>query len=153
MRTADVLTAVVLMLLSGVVIADSVRLGVGWGTDGPKSGFFPFWLALVMLAACALILVQSVRRKSRASFVTGKQLGPVLKVLWPAAAAVALMQFVGLYVASALYMAFYMRWVGRHSWLVVIALAVLIPVATFFVFETWFLVPMPKGPLEAWLGY
>jgi putative tricarboxylic transport membrane protein len=153
MRTADVLTAVVLMLLGGVVIADSVRLGIGWGTDGPKSGFFPFWLALLMLAACALILIQSVRRKSSAPFVTREQLGPVLKVLWPAAAAVALMQFVGLYVASALYMAFYMRLVGRHGWLVVIALAVLVPVVTFFVFETWFLVPMPKGPLEAWLGY
>ena len=153
MRTADVLTAVVLMLLGGVVIADSVRLGIGWGTDGPKSGFFPFWLALLMLAACALILIQSVRRKSSAPFVTREQLSPVLKVLWPAAAAVALMQFVGLYVASALYMAFYMRLVGRHGWLVVIGLAVLVPVVTFFVFETWFLVPMPKGPLEAWLGY
>jgi putative tricarboxylic transport membrane protein len=153
MRTTDVLTAVVLMLLGGVVIADSVRLGIGWGTDGPKSGFFPFWLALLLLAACALILVQSVRRTSSAPFVTREQLSPVLKVLWPAAAAVALMQFVGLYVASALYLAFYMRLVGRHGWLVVIGLAVLIPVVTFFVFETWFLVPMPKGPLEAWLGY
>jgi putative tricarboxylic transport membrane protein len=153
MRLADVLSAVFLMLLGGVVIADSVRLGIGWGTDGPKSGFFPFWLALLMLAACALILVQSVRRKSSAPFVTREQLSPVLKVLWPAAAAVALMQFVGLYVASALYMAFYMRLVGRHGWLVVIGLAVLVPVVTFFVFETWFLVPMPKGPLEAWLGY
>jgi len=153
MRAADVLTAVVLMLLGGVVIADSVRLGIGWGTDGPKSGFFPFWLALLMLAACALILIQSVRRELSASFVIRERLSPVLKVLWPAAAAVALMQFVGLYVAAALYMAFYMRWVGRHAWLVVIALAVLVPVATFLVFETWFLVPMPKGPLEAWLGY
>jgi hypothetical protein len=23
----------------------------------------------------------------------------------------------------------------------------------FFMFERWFLVPLPKGPLEAWLGY
>ena len=153
MRAADVLTAVVLMLLGGVVIADAVRLGIGWGTDGPKSGFFPFWLALLMLAACALILVQSVRRKSSPPFVTRDRLSPVLKVLWPAAAAVVLMQFVGLYVASALYLAFYMRLVGRHSWPVVITLAVLIPIATFLVFDTWFLVPMPKGPLEAWLGY
>ena len=78
---------------------------------------------------------------------------PVLKMLLPATAFVALMPFVGLYVASALYMAFYMRWIGRHSWLVVVALGVAFPVVTFLVFETWFLVPMPKGPLEAWLGY
>ena len=153
MRTADLITALALMLLGGVVIFDAARIGIGWGTDGPKSGFFPFWLAVIMLAACVLILVQSIWRASPAPFVTRKQLGPVLKVLWPAAAAVALMQFVGLYVASAFYMAFYMRWVGRHGWFVVIALAVLVPVVTFFVFETWFLVPMPKGPLETWLGY
>jgi hypothetical protein len=60
---------------------------------------------------------------------------------------------VGLYVATALYMAFYMRWIGRHSWPVTVGLALAIPVATFFVFERWFLVPMPKGALEAWLGY
>ena len=68
------------------------------------------------------------------------------------AASVALMHFIGLYVASALYIGFYMRWVGRHSWLSV-TLPVGIPVVTFLVFEKWFLVPMPKGPLEQWLGY
>ena len=74
-------------------------------------------------------------------------------MLWPAIAAVLLMQFVGLYVASALYMGFYMRWIGRNSWLAVVAVSVGFSVSTFLVFETWFLVPMPKGPLETWLGY
>jgi uncharacterized membrane protein len=63
------------------------------------------------------------------------------------------MHFVGLYVASALYLGFYMRWVGRHSWVTVFILGIGIPVATFLIFEKWFLVPMPKGPLEHWLGY
>ena len=72
---------------------------------------------------------------------------------WPATAAVALMHFVGLYVASALYMGFYMRWVGRHSWVTVVLIALGVPIGSFLVFEKWFLVPMPKGPLEQWLGY
>ena len=59
----------------------------------------------------------------------------------------------GLYVAAGLYLAFYMRWVGRHHWLTVVGLAVVVPVIAFVVFEQWFLVPMPKGPLEDWLGY
>ena len=63
------------------------------------------------------------------------------------------MHFVGLYVSAALYLAFYMRLVGRHTCFLVAAIALLVPVVTFLVFETWFLVPMPKGPLEAWLGY
>src|SRR2546422_6844814 len=88
----------------------------------------------------------------RSPFVRREQLGPVLKVLWPAVALVVLTVSLGLYVSAALYTGFYMRWIGRHSWLAVLAVAVLFPLATFFIFEKWFLVPMPKGPLEAWLG-
>jgi hypothetical protein len=35
----------------------------------------------------------------------------------------------------------------------VILISLGIPLVTFLVFEKWFLVPMPKGPVEAWLGY
>ena len=153
MRPAELVTASSLMLLGGVAIFDSVRLGIGWGTDGPKSGFFPFWLGLLLVVMCGLIFMQAARRASTKPFVSREQLRPVLKVLWPATGMVALTQLVGLYVASALYLGFYMRWVGRHSWLAVIVLSISIPIATFFIFEKWFLVPMPKGPLEAWLGY
>ena len=141
------------MLLGMVVIFDAMRLGFGWGPDGPRSGFFPFWLALIMVLCCAMILLQAVRAGAGKSFVSREQFAPVLTVLWPASAAVALMHFVGLYVASGLYMGFYMRWVGRHSWVTVFALGLGIPVMTFLIFEKWFLVPMPKGPLEHWLGY
>jgi putative tricarboxylic transport membrane protein len=153
MRAADLITASLLMALGGLVLFDALRLGVGWGSDGPKSGFFPFWLAFVMIAACAGIILQELRRPSRRKFVTRERLAPVHKVLWPAVAAVAAMHFIGLYVAAAIYLAVYMRWVGRHRWSTVLMLALGIPLATFLIFEQWFLVPMPKGPLEAWLGY
>ena len=152
MRAAEIITASILGLLGGLVIFDSVRLGIGWSSDGPKSGFFPFWLALIMVVCCLVICLQEGRTTS-GTFVEREKLKPVLKVLWPAIAAVGLMEWLGLYVASALYLGFYMRWVGRHSWSLVIVLSVGIPVATFLIFELWFLVPMPKGPLEDWLGY
>jgi putative tricarboxylic transport membrane protein len=106
-----------------------------------------------MVMTCAIILLQTLRSRSGESFVTRQQLGPVLKVICPAATMVLLMHFVGLYVAAALYIGFYMRWVGRHSWIAVAVLALAIPVVSFLIFELWFLVPMPKGPLENWLGY
>ena len=106
-----------------------------------------------MVVTCAVILAQSALSGRTKSFVSRKQLGQVLKVLWPATAAVALMHFIGLYVASALYMGFYMRWVGRHSWVMVVVIALGVSVGSFLVFEKWFLIPMPKGPLEQWLGY
>jgi hypothetical protein len=146
MRLADLFTASFLALLGGVVVFDAVRLGIGWGTDGPQSGFFPFWLGVLMIAACAAIALQAARRATTVPFVTREKFRPVLKVLWPAVAMVVLTQWIGLYVAAALYTGFYMRWIA------VLAVAILFPLATFFVFEKWFLVPMPKGPLEAWLG-
>ena len=153
MRTADLATAVVLMAAGVLVVWDSLRLGIGWGSDGPQSGFFPFWLAVVLLVSCAAIAWQAWRRASRTAFVTRAQLKPVLSTLLPSAGFVVLTQFVGLYVASALFMTFYMRWIGRYGWVPIALVAVLFPVLTFVIFETWFLVPMPKGPLEAWLGY
>jgi len=152
MRVADIVTASVLLLLGGVVVFDAARLGIGWSTDGPKSGFLPFWLGVLMIVACAVIAVQAAWRLDARPFVTREQLGRVLKVLSPAVALVVLTQWLGLYVSAALYTGFYMRWIGRHSALAVLAVAILFPLATFFIFEKWFLVPIPKSPLEAWLG-
>jgi hypothetical protein len=159
MRAADLVTAAVLMLLGGVVIADAVRLGIGWGDEGPMSGFFPFWLAVLLVVVTAAILGQALTRPARRAFVTRAQLGPVLQVLGPLAAFVVVTDppgpwpGLGLYLAGALYIGVYMRWVGHHRWAAVATVAVAVPIVTFLVFEQWFLVPMPKGPLEAWLGY
>src|SRR5882724_1300966 len=153
MRAVDLATASLLILLGGVVVADALRLGIGWGTDGPRSGFFPFWLAVIIIAATVGIAIQTLSRADRAPFIKREAAAPVLKVLVPATAFVLLTQLIGLYVASALYMGFYMRWIGRNSWVAVVAIALGIPIGSFLVFEKWFLVPMPKGPLEQWLGY
>jgi len=164
MRTADLVTAAAFIVLGAIVIADALRLGIGWASDGPQSGFFPFWLAAFMVTAAVIIAAQAARRHGGQVFVTRAQLRPVLAVLLPATGLVVLtgglslgqvtlLPALGLYVASALYLAFYMRWVGRHAWATVVVLSVGIPLATFIIFEHWFLVPMPKGPLEAWLGF
>jgi hypothetical protein len=153
MRAADLLTALALMAVSGLVLADALRLGIGWGTDGPRSGFFPFWLDVILLTCCLAIAVRAWHGRTAKPFVRRDGVAPVLKMLLPATAAVVVTQFLGLYVATALYMGLYMRWIGRHSWLAVAVMSLAFPVITFVIFERWFLVPMPKGPLEDWLGY
>jgi hypothetical protein len=159
MRAADLITAVALLGLGGVVVYDALRLGIGWGEEGPRSGFFPFWLALLLVLCSAAVFVQAWRRQSPKPFVRREQLTPVLKVVVPVALFVTVTDppgppnGLGLYVAAMLYIATYMRWVGRHRWTAVVAVSLVVPVVAFLVFERWFLVPMPKGPLEAWLGY
>jgi hypothetical protein len=159
MRAVNLATAAALIGLSAVVIIDALRLGAGWGSEGPQSGFFPFWLAaLLALVSCALFF-QAWLSPSQKRFVTRERFIPVLKVLIPLAAFIVITDppgpwtGLGLYVAAGLYLGFYMRWVGGHRWSMVLLLAVLFPVITFLIFETWFLVPMPKGPVEMWLGY
>ena len=152
-RTVDLVTAAAILVLGAVVVADSLRLGAGWGSDGPKSGFFPFWLGTILVLSAAVLILQAWRRGARVPFVSKEKLRPVLIVLLPALGLVVATQWIGLYAASALYIGGYMRAVGAHRWLTVVLVAVGIPVVTFVVFEQWFLVPMPKGPLEAWLGY
>jgi len=159
MRVLDLVIAALLMLLSAIVIYDALRLGAGWGSEGPQSGFFPFWLAALLAAVSIVLFFQAWRRRSKEPFVTRDRFMPVLKVLAPLAGFVVLTDppgpgsGLGLYVAAGLYLGFYMRWVGRHDWRTVAALATVVPVITFLIFETWFLVPMPKGPVEAWFGY
>src|SRR2546425_13351236 len=96
MRIADLLTAVILALGGGLVVYDSVRLGIGWGSDGPRSGFFPFWLAVIMIVACVAIMLQALRRTPTEPFLTRERLGPGLKGLWPATAAGVLLPVLGL---------------------------------------------------------
>lgn len=152
MRVADLATVLVLLGLAGIVLASSVQLGIGWSTDGPASGFFPFWLAVIAIAACLAIAAQAARRGPTRPFLTRAQATPVLKVLLPAAGMIVATQLVGLYVGAGFYIALYMRWIGRHRWWLVLLLSVCIPAGAFVIFERWFLVPMPKGPLEEWLG-
>jgi len=71
--------------------------------------------------------------------------GPILKVAVPASAMVALTEMIGLYPAAALYIDFYMRWIGKHRWLLVLVVSIGVPLSSYMIFDKWFLIPMPKG--------
>jgi putative tricarboxylic transport membrane protein len=157
MRRADVVCAGVLLAVGIVVVLEGLRLGIGWSTDGPQSGFFVFYLGVAHALACGVIVLQAVlagdRPLYRKTFVRRDQLASVAKVAVPAALMVFLTYFLGLYVSGALYTAVYMRWIGGHPWRQTVVVSLAIPLVSFLIFEIWFLVPMPKGPLEAYLGY
>ncbi len=154
MRTADIVCGMFLAVVAVVVLVEGLRLGIGWSTDGPQPGFFVFYLGLALLVPAVLVVAAAVRRAhDAAGFVGSGQLRSVATVFFPAVAMVVLTHGLGLYVSGALYLAAYMRWIGRHRWVTTVLVAIGIPVVTFLVFEVWFLVPLPKGPLEAWLGY
>jgi putative tricarboxylic transport membrane protein len=152
-RTAELVLAVLFAAVAGLAIGDSLRLGAGWGEDGPRSGYFPFWIGLILLAAALWQLASAFGVRRRDVFATREDLGRVASVFIPAAVHVAVMPFTGLYLASALLIAWFMTRLGGFGLLVSAASGVATALVTFVVFEIWFLVALPKGPIETWLGY
>ena len=143
-----------MILFSLIIIGGSMQVGVNWASDGPRAGFFPFYIGLMILVASIVNLFQvmSAPRQARL-FAEWGQLGQVLRVVIPGGIYVALVSWVGMYLASALLIGVFMKWIGRYGWRLVLPVAIGVPVITFIVFEKWFLVPLPKGPIEELLGF
>jgi putative tricarboxylic transport membrane protein len=139
-------------LFGVIVIIGSLRAGINWGAEGPRAGFFPFYIGLCILISVAINLLNLFREEKNGLFAEWGQLRQVMSVVIPTAIYVSSISFVGLYVASIVFIAWFMRYLGKYGWLIIAAIAIGMPVVTYIVFERWFLVPLPKGPVEEWLG-
>jgi len=154
-RTMEIVAALFFATVAVIVMADSLRVGAGWAPDGPRAGYFPFYVGLVMLVSSLSTLGIAVFRRAgdKSTFVERDQFALVMQVFVPSMVFVVAVGFIGIYVAATLFIAFFMHWVGRYPARTILPVAVLVPMALFVAFEIWFLVPLPKGPLEAMLGY
>jgi hypothetical protein len=139
-------------LVGVIVIAGSMKAGINWGAEGPRAGFFPFYIGIFIVASSAINLWNGLREDDDRLFAEWGQLRQVMSVVVPTAIYVGAMPFTGLYVASIVFIAWFMRRLGKYPWLTVLAVAIGMPVITYFIFERWFMVPLPKGPIEEWLG-
>ena len=157
-RAAEIVVALILMGLGGLVVFDSVRLGFRWAADGPEAGYFPFYIGFFICAASVITLGQILFGKDRDGskmFVEWGQLKLVLSVLVPATVYVLGIQWIGIYVASVVYIAFFMVWLGKYNWIKSALLGIAVSVVAFMMFEIWFKVPLFKGefnPLSI-IGY
>ena len=152
-RTLEIITAIFFLAIGSIVMWDSSRAGAGWGADGPQSGYFPFYIGLLMNIASAANLLLALKTSKEESFVSRPELKLVLAIFFPCLIYIAVMQWLGIYVASAVFIAVFMRWQGKFSWLKSASTSLAVVVVLFVMFEIWFKVPLIKGPLEAALGY
>ncbi len=152
-RHVEIGVAVATALFGIVVIIGSIQAGIGWGDEGPRAGFFPFYVGLAVVISSGINLANVfVELKSNQLFAEWGQLRSVLSVVAPTTVYVAAMPFLGIYMTSAVLIGGFMRWFGRYSWITVLVIAIGVPVLTYITFERWFLVPLPKGPIEDLLG-
>ncbi len=153
-RWPEVIVAGFLLLVGSLVITDSLRVGTGWGDDGPRSGYFPFYIGTLLVIASGTVLVSALLawRQADPVFAERGQLASVLAVLVPMVVYVGAIALLGIYVASLLLIGYFMRRHGKFGWPLTAGIAVVVPLLFYLVFERWFLVPLPKGPIEALIG-
>jgi Tripartite tricarboxylate transporter TctB family len=153
----EAVMAFVILAGGAVVVYTSYQLGAGWTTDGPGAGYFPFYVGLMLCLSGAVTLYQAVFSKNRNTevFVDREQLKRILSVLLPAVVYVLAVQFIGIYVASAIYIALFMIVLGKFSWIKSAVVGLAVNTVFFLMFEVWFKVPLYKGTLEPlrFLGY
>ena len=153
-RTAEVVVYVLLLALALLLGFDNWRSGMGWAKDGPQSGYLPFYLCVILAGASVFGLGITLLKRKEVSptFVTRDQLRRVTQVFIPTLLFCAAMQWLGLYVASFLLVAGFMRFIGRIAWWKSLLTSFVFAFAMFATFDVAFDVIMPKGPIEALFG-
>lgn len=153
-RSVEIGLAVLIGIFGFTIIGGALKAGIGWGFDGPQAGFFPFYVGLLIVVAAAVTLYQEITNTDRQKiFADREQLKQVLSVAIPTLVYIILIAFLGIYVSSVVLIAYFMLVISSFSYLRTALIAILVPLLTFIVFEKWFLVALPKGPIERMLGY
>jgi len=151
----DAVAAAVIFAVGVVMMVDNYKIGAGWASDGPESGYFPFRIGAILCFASLVVALRSLLSKQRKleMFVSWARFKLVLLVLLPTAAYVLVIQFLGIYVASTFFIGAFMRAMDKSSWLKTLLVSLGVNGLLFWMFEIQFKVPLPKGPLEALFGY
>ncbi len=154
-RSADIAVSLALLAFAALMAWDNWRTGMGWAPDGPKAGYFPFYLSVILGGASLFGLIKTLLARGSAdqSFVTRAQFKRVLQVFVPTLAFCLVTQWLGLYVASFLLVAGFMGFIGRIAWWKSLLTSFIFTIAMFVTFQVAFDVIMPKGPLEALFGF
>lgn len=152
-KKVEIGVALLCIVLGLITIYGSMKAGTGWGPEGPKSGFFPFYIGVIIVLASLANLAEIFLDKSEDKlFAEWSQLGQVMSVLIPTTIYALAIPFLGIYLSSFILIAGFMKVLGKYPWTITLAVALGTPLALFMFFEKWFLIPLPKGPLENMLG-
>ena len=152
-RKVELANAAAIGLFGIIVVYGALQAGIGWGFEGPKAGFFPFIIGVILIGATCVNLWNGLQTSSSKVFSEWDELKRVWDVTWPIAVFIALVPYIGIYFASAVLIAYFMMRISDYGIGRTAIVALSVPFVTFLVFERWFLVALPKGPIEAMFGY
>lgn len=149
-RAAEVVAGAGFVVVAMVVLVETIKLGPGWGRDGPQPGFFPFILAVVIGLGGLGTLVQGLRSAdSRPFFEVRQEMVDLAQVGIPLALAIASIPFLGLYIMAVLYVGLFTAWYGRFRWYLSFPAGLVLAGTLYWGLERGFLISMPKS---MWYG-
>ncbi|MDF2618350.1 MAG: hypothetical protein K0S00_1009 [Xanthobacteraceae bacterium] len=154
-RNVEVVVMALLLCVAVFLGWDNWRIGAGWAPDGPQAGYFPFYLS-VLLGGASLVGIVSALRSAELReevFVGRSAFGRVLRVFIPTILFVFLVQLIGLYVASFVFVSAFMIFIGKLSVWKSLLTGLIFSGLMFYIFDVQFNVLLPKGPLEAAFGF
>ena len=152
-RSAELAVSIALAIGSLILIWDNYKLGSGWGPYGPEAGYFPMRLAIVVFIASIFVFIKGIRDNDQTPFIEVAQAKLVAVILLPLLIFVFAISYLGIYVSSMLFIAAFMILLGKFPVWKAAAVSIGVMGFFFYIFEIQFMVPLPKGPLENWLGY
>jgi putative tricarboxylic transport membrane protein len=156
-RWAELIAALFFAIIGSIVVFDSFRTGFRWASDGPEPGYFPFYIGVTLIAGAAWVMFQTLRDWSKdggsKAFAQADEFRLVLRMFIPICLFAVGVFVLGIYAAAIIYITTFMIWEGKFSWIKSLAVGIAVPLFLFILFEVWFMVPLPKGPIEAMLGY
>ena len=155
---AELAVALVFVVAGALLVNGSLEQGVGWTPNGPESGYFPLrigWLIVavgVIQAAIAVAMARRDRRRpsTREIALRSDRIKPLLQVFLPMVVYVAAIPWLGLYIASALFVAGFMWWHGGYKWRA-LPTGVAVCAVFYVLLEAWFQVDLYKGPIIEWV--
>lgn len=151
MRQGEISLAGLFALFSLYLMWKSTELPIGYiRGQGPGGGFWPFWLSFGMLLSCIAIAWNWWRGSSPAATSDEPLLDnfgwrTITRVGGGIVVFVALISVFSMYGAIALFLVYYLRFLGRHSWWMTLGISTVLPIALFFFFEAAMLISMPQG--------
>jgi hypothetical protein len=149
-RALEALTAAITGAFGIAVMVQSLDNGIGWSTAGVESGTFPFMTGTIVTVGSLYNLLRGWLR-GREIIVDRTAFRRSVALFLPAMVFVAVIPLIGMYVAAAGYLLFTLRQQSGLSWLRSAAIALLVTVGLYVVFEWSFQVALPHGLLGDWL--
>ena len=145
MRNADRIAGAALLAFSVAFCAGALKFYGYSAPDGPGSGFFPFWIGLIMAVLAGMLLLGALREPDpgAAWLPKGEGLRRLAVVLGVTFAFVALLKVVGMILGTALFLVVLMRALDRTAWPLTLLVAGATAGINYLVFTYWLKVPFP----------